>query len=58
MTISRSFALSITVLLLFEMHDLNGALFPKAKSFSVLSFSLAAAAERSIVPFTTKNASL
>ena len=55
MTIS---ALSINVLLVFEMHDLNGALFLNATAFSALSFSFAAVVKRSIVPFTTKYASL
>ena len=53
MTISRSSALSLNVLLIFEMHDLNGALFLYTTSFSALSFSLTAGAKRSIVPFTT-----
>ena len=58
MTISRSYALSINVLLIFEMHDLYKALFLNATSLSVLSFSFAAAAKRSIVLFTTIYASL
>ena len=62
MTISRSSALSINVLLIFEMHDLNGALSLNETSFSALSFSFAAAAaaaaKRSIAPFTTIYASL
>ena len=59
MNISRSSALSINVLLLFEMHDLNGALFLNETSFSALSFSFAAAAtKRSFAPFTTIYASL
>ena len=53
MTISRSFALSINALLIFEMHDLNGALFLNATSFSTSSFSFAATTKRFIVPFTT-----
>ena len=41
MTISRSSAFSINVLLIFDMHDLNGALLLIATSFSALlsSFS-------------------
>ena len=61
MTMSRSSALSINVLLIFEMHDLNGAFSLNETSFSALSFSFAAAAaaaKRSIVPFTTIYASL
>ena len=59
MTNSRSSALSINVLLIFEMHDLNEVLFLSAKFFSDLSFSFvaaaaaAAAAKASIVPLTT-----
>ena len=58
MTISRSSALSINVLLIFEMHDLNGALFLNTTFFSALSFSVPAAAKRSIFPFTTIYVSL
>ena len=58
MTISRSSALSINVLLIFEMHDLNGALFLNTTPFSALSFSFGAATKRSIGPFTTIYASL
>ena len=58
MTISRSSALFVNVLIIFEIHDLNGALFLNATSFSALSFSFAAAAKISIVPFTTVYASL
>ena len=47
MTISRSSALSINVLLMFEMHDLNGAILLNATFFSALSFSFEAAAKRS-----------
>ena len=50
---SRSSALPINVPLIFEMHDLNGALFLSATFFSALSFSFAAAAYISIVLFTT-----
>ena len=57
-TISKSSALCINALLTFEMHDLNEALFYNATSFSTLSFSFAAAANRSLVPFTTIYASL
>ena len=56
MIISRSFALPINLLLTFETHDLNGALFLKATSFPALTF--AAAAKRSFAPFTTTYASL
>ena len=53
MAISRSSALSMNVLLIFYMYDLNGALFLNARSLctfiSVLSFSIAAHAKRSIV---------
>ena len=58
MTILKSSALSIEVQLVFEMHYLNGVLFLKAIFFCALSFSLAAAAKRSIVPFTIKYVSL
>ena len=51
MNISRSSALSINTL--FEMHDLNGALFLNATFFSALSFLFAVAAKGNIVPFTT-----
>ena len=52
MTISRSCALSVSVLLIFEIHDLNGAPSLNATSSSALSRLFAAAAKRSIVPFT------
>ena len=52
MTISRYSPFSANVLLIFEMHDLNGALFSNATSFSALSFTFVAAAKRSIVFFT------
>ena len=58
MTVSRSFPLPINVLLIFEMNDLNGALFLNATFFSALSLSFAAAAKRLIVPYTTIYASL
>ena len=58
MTISRSSALPTNVLSVFEMHDLNGALFLKEASFSALSFSFAIAANRSIAPFATIYVSL
>ena len=48
--------LSINVLLLFDMHDLNGI--SNAAHFSDLSFSFAAAAKRSFIPFTTIYATL
>ena len=57
-TISRSSPLSINVLLIFEMHDLNGELFLNATSFTTLWFSFAAVAKRSIVLSTTIYASL
>ena len=52
MTISRSSALSINALLIFDMHDLNGALFSNTTFFCALSFSFAGSAKRSIVLFT------
>ena len=55
---SRSSALSVNVLLIFEIHDLSGALFLYATAFSALSFPFVAAAKRSIVPFTSVHASL
>ena len=58
MIISKSSAFSINVLLIFEMHYLNGAWFLNATSFSALSFSFGAAAKSYIVPFTTIYASL
>ena len=58
MAISRSSALSINVLLIFEMHDLKRALFSNATFFSASSFSFAAAVKRSSIPFTIMNASL
>ena len=39
MTISRSYALSINILLIFEMHDLNGILFAAATKRSIVSFT-------------------
>ena len=48
----------INLLLTFETHDLNGALFLKATSFPALTFSFAAAAKRSFAPFTKTYASL
>ena len=51
MTISRSSALSVNVQLIFEMPDLNGALFLNATSFSALSFSFASAAKTDLLPF-------
>ena len=58
MTISSSFAFSVNVLLIFEMHELNGALFSNVTTSSDLSFSFAAAAKRYFVSFTTIYASL
>ena len=52
MTISGSSALSINVLSIFEMHDLNGALFFNVTFFSALS-CFCSRAKRSVVPFTT-----
>ena len=51
MTISRSFTLPINVMLIFEMHDVNGALFLNATFLSALLFSFAAAAKISIACF-------
>ena len=45
MTISRSSASSKNVLFIFEMHNLNGALFLNATFFSDLPFSFGAAAK-------------
>ena len=58
MNISRSSPLSINLKLIFEMHDSNSALFLDATSVTASSFSIAAAAKRSVVPFTTIFASL
>ena len=58
MSISRSSVLSINVLLIFDMHGRNGALFLNSNSFYALSFSFPGAAKISIVPFTTVHASL
>ena len=49
MTILRSSAFSINVLLIFAMHDLNGALFLNATFFWSLSFSFAAAAAKRLL---------
>ena len=49
MTISRSSALSINVLLTFEMHDLDGALFLNATFFLTLLFSFKAEGKRSLI---------
>ena len=58
MNISRSFELCVNVLLIVDMHDLNGALFLNATSFSTLSSSFAATMNLyNNVPFTTMNAS-
>ena len=40
------------------MHDSNSALYLDATSVTASSFSIAAAAKRSVVPFTTIFASL
>ena len=56
MTILRSSALSINVLLIFEMHELNGSLFLIATSFS--STLVFAVVLTFIIPFTTIYASL
>ena len=37
MTVSRSFALPMNVLLIFDMHDLNEALFFDTTPFCVIS---------------------
>ena len=51
MTISRSSALSINVLLIFDVHDLNSASFLNAIPFrNIVAFS---ATKRSVVPSTT-----
>ena len=42
MTISRSSTLSVNVMLIFDLHDLNCALFLDAATFSALSFLFAA----------------
>ena len=52
MTISTSSALPMNVLLIFVMHDLNGALFFNATSFC--SISVFAVALTFILPFTTQ----
>ena len=57
MTISRPSALSINVLLIFDMQGVNGTSFLNAISFCSLLFSFAAAAKRSIGPFVTIYAS-
>ena len=51
MTITRFSALSINKLSMFDMQNLNGALFLNAASFSALVCSFAAEFKRSIVPF-------
>ena len=58
MIISRSSEFSINVLFTFEIRHLDGALFLNATFSSALSFSFAASAKRSIVPFTTIYTSL
>ena len=58
MTISRFSALFMNVLLIFEIHGLNGALFLNAKFFMALSSPFASLTKRSAVPFTTTYASL
>ena len=55
---SKPSALCINVPLIFEMHDLNEALFLNATFLSALSFSFATPAKRSIVLLTKKYASL
>ena len=52
MNISRSSALSIYTLLIFDMHELNGVLYLNATFFSTLSSSFATITKKSIVPFT------
>ena len=56
MTISRSCGLSIDLLLIFDMHDLNGALFLKV-SFLFLVLALLPPVTI-ILPFTTIYATL
>ena len=56
LTISRSSALSINVSLIFDMHDLKGALFVKV-SFLFL-FSALLSPSTVIIPLTTIYASL
>ena len=60
MIISRPSEFSINVLLIFDKHNLNvnGTLILKIESFSALSSVFVSAAKRSIVSFTTINASL
>ena len=58
MTILQSPALPINMLLIFDMHHLNRALFLNVTSLHAFSFSLPAAAKRSIAPFKTRYASL
>ena len=58
MTILKFPALSINVLLIFDIHNLTGTLFLNAASFSSLLSSFAAVDKKSIVPFTTIYASL
>ena len=53
MTVSKSSALSINVLLIFDMHDLNGELFLNVATFSALIISFATSPVKSIFPFTT-----
>lgn len=53
MTISRSSAISMNVFLIFDIHEVNGALFLNVTSFLSLSFSLAAEGKRSVFPLTT-----
>ena len=52
MTISRSYALPINLLLIFDMPDLNDALSLSTK-LSLLSHFVYNDTKRSIVPFTT-----
>ena len=58
MSISRSSALSTNVVLVFDIHDINGGLFLNTTSFCVLSCSFGATAKIPILPFTTIYASL
>ena len=50
-------AFSINVLSIFDMHDIDQALFLNATSFSALSFSFAPEAKSSIASITTIYAS-
>ena len=53
MTILKSSAFSISVSLIFDIHELNRVLFLNATSFYNFLFLFKTAAKRSIAPFTT-----